>query len=219
MIIKHLTHSGFIIEEELFQIVFDPITPIDISKKTYIFISHSHHDHFNKDILPLMNGDMEIFISNDVDLPSSNKIHKLYPYEKLQIGDLVVYTYGSTDLGNSYLVISHGKSYFHSGDLNWWHWDHMNSKELLHEEKIYKDEIRKLEAKIIDYAFIPVDPRLKDKAYLAINYFIQEVNPTFVIPMHSFGDYNFYNDLYEKVELKNTTLINVSNENKTIYTI
>ncbi|MFZ7130980.1 MAG: MBL fold metallo-hydrolase [Eubacteriales bacterium] len=217
MMIKHLSHSGFMVDITPWRLFFDPITPLETSDQTLFFISHSHHDHFRKSILPQANQYINYIVSKDVHLTQSSHIYTLAPYERLNIQDIDIRAYGTTDLGNSYLVSVNNMTFFHSGDLNWWHWERMSPDELKLEEINFKNELKQLQGKKINFAFIPVDPRLNKFAYLAMNYFIDLLKPQYVIPMHSFGNYAFYKDLKENLKLNGTTLINVLEENEMIY--
>lgn len=225
MNIKHLTHSGFIVTDNNTKLIFDPISPLKLNtqdKNIYIFVSHSHSDHFSpKCLKDLFEKENVYFIfSKDISTEVKNfKIKNLFlldHYENITINDLDISTYGTTDLGNSYLVNLNGKNIFHSGDLNWWHWKRMTSEELKVEETDFKREVGLLEGKSIDFAFIPVDPRLEKHGYLAINYFIDLINPKYVIPMHSFGQFDYYGDLESHIHLKKSKLINVNHENEII---
>ncbi|MPW24964.1 MBL fold metallo-hydrolase [Alkalibaculum sp. M08DMB] len=225
MIIQHLSHSGFLVEDKSTLLIFDAISDLPTDKEyknIYCFASHSHKDHFNPQVIKHFYGNenAKFIFSKDIssNLPDNNKILFLDNYEKSILDDVKINAYGSTDLGNSYLVSLNGKSYFHSGDLNWWHWqDKMNNDKLKIEESSFKKEVELLKDESIDFAFIPVDPRLKEHAYLAINYFITVVKPKYVIPMHSFGDYNFYKGLEYNISLIDSALILVDKENKIIF--
>lgn len=226
MKIKHLSHSGFLVEDDSNIFLFDAITSVNLDnqgKNIYVFSSHSHEDHFSLEAIEsLLNKENIQFIFSKDIAPKISKsniksLSILDNHEHITINDVDIFTYGSTDLGNSYLIISNGKSYFHSGDLNWWHWKRMTSAELKVEESDFKKEVNLLKSKSIDFAFIPVDPRLEEYAYLAINYFIKTVHPKYVVPMHAFGQYGFYKDLEKHVDLGNTLLLNVEQENQMIY--
>lgn len=226
MQMKHLSHSGFLVEDDQNIFLFDAITPINLGtqgKNIYVFSSHSHGDHFNLEVIKSLSNqeNIQFIFSKDI-APKISKVNinffsVLDNHEHITIRDVEISTYGSTDLGNSYLVTSNGKSFFHSGDLNWWHWKRMTPAELKVEESDFKKEVDLLKNKSIDFAFIPVDPRLEEYAYLAINYFIKVVHPKYVIPMHSFGQYDFYKDLEKHIDLRNTLLLNVKQENQVIY--
>jgi len=224
--IKHLSHSGFTVHDQSDLLVFDAISPLTVSKEyenIYIFASHSHKDHFDPNAIKdfYQNEKANFILSKELSPKiSKSTIKNLYMlenYENLMINHVTVSSYGSTDLGNSYLVSLNGNTYFHSGDLNWWHWKRMNLDQLEGEASSFKNEIDKFKDKSIDFAFIPVDPRLEDFSYLAINYFIDVVKPKYVIPMHSFGQYEFYKDLEFHIDLHDSVLINVDEENSVVF--
>ena len=225
MIIKHMIHSGFIVTEHNTTLIFDPISFIDtndLEENVYVFSSHSHSDHFNTEIMKdlFAKENIHFIFSKDIEPFVKNiKIKNLYildHYENIVINDVTVSAYGSTDIGNSYLVKTNDKSFFHSGDLNWWHWKGLSPKELKMEEPGFKKEVALLKGQPIDYAFIPVDPRLEEYGYLAVNYFMDLLHPRYVIPMHSFGQYEYYKDLESHIDLKYSKLINVAHENEVL---
>lgn len=226
MIIKHLSHSGFTVQDQSDLLVFDAISPLSLSedcKNFYIFASHSHKDHFEPDSINdyYQNENAHFIFSKELSTKISNysikNLTMLDNYEHILINHVDIASYGSTDLGNSYLVCLNGNTYFHSGDLNWWHWKRMNPDELEGEESSFKKEIDRFKDKSIDYAFIPVDPRLEEYGYLAINYFIRTVKPKYVIPMHAFGQYDFYKNLELHLDLQDSVLINVDGQDRVIF--
>lgn len=215
------------VEDKENLLIFDPIVllkGLDVEKNIYIFSTHSHGDHFKPEVFEYlyeMKNAYFIFSKDIAPKIEGKKIKNLVlldHYENTEIHDVKISAYGTTDLGNSYLVTLKGQNYFHSGDLNWWHWvNRMTSDQLANEESDFKREVDLLKGKDIDFAFVPVDPRLEEQAYLAINYFIETLHPGYVIPMHSFGEYSFYKDLEEHIELHNTKLLNVHRENEIVY--
>lgn len=224
MIIKHLSHSGFLVEDDGRIIIFDPISTLKLAregKRVYIFVSHSHHDHLNMEVLSPLLGEEDVYFifSKDAGDNMNESINNLLimdHYEQQSIHDMEIQSFGTTDLGNSYLVSLNGRSYFHSGDLNWWHWKRMTPEELKVEEEDFKREVGLLKGKSIDYAFVPVDPRLEEHGYLAVNYFIQAIQPKHIIPMHSFGRYDYYRDLEDHIKLQDTKLVNVHHEQEVL---
>lgn len=223
MHIKHLSHSGFLIENQGNYLLFDSISDFSIPKdykNVIILSSHSHHDHFSPQHFESYYGDEKVHfvfspdIESKIEKSAIKNLHIMDHYEKLEIKDIKIESFGSTDMGNSYYIHFCGDTIFHSGDLNWWHWKRMNENELKIEERDYKREIDLLKGRPINYAFIPVDPRLEEHAYLAINYFIETIKPKVVIPMHSFGKYAFYKDLELYIKLGDSALINITKENE-----
>ncbi|NTW70761.1 MAG: MBL fold metallo-hydrolase [Eubacteriaceae bacterium] len=225
MKIHHISHSGFVIEKDDTALIFDCIIwpdSIDFQgKKVVFFSSHGHRDHFDeKTAVAFEKYDCLYILSSDIKTDLSNsKIHFVEPYQKLILEGFSLETFGSTDRGVSFLVNHSGTSFFHSGDLNWWHWIRMSPEELEVEARDFKKVIDKIAGNSIDYAFVPVDPRLKEFGYLAGNYFIEKLKPKFFIPMHSFGEYSYFIDLPEKLNLGNSILLNCSRTNQLIYNI
>jgi L-ascorbate metabolism protein UlaG (beta-lactamase superfamily) len=93
----------------------------------------------------------------------------------------------------------------------------MTKSEQAQEANDYIIEINKLLGQAIDFAFVPVDPRLKEHAYLAANYFIETLHPKFLLPMHAFGEYSFYSNLQNHLKMHSTTLIKVVDKNQIVF--
>ena len=217
--IEHIYHSGFTVETEDYYLIFDYYKG-DISlkdKKTFVFVSHGHHDHYNEIIFDWEKGNANIdyIVSSDINLERLGKnIHIVNPYEELIIDRLKIKTFGSTDLGVSFLVSMGDLNIFHSGDLNWWHWESNSEEENDNEEKIFKDEIAKIITNKIDIAFVPVDPRLGVGYGLAGEYFIDKVGPKYFFPMH-FGDkFSITKDFIHKINSKNTSVGEINHNNQ-----
>ncbi len=210
----HLEHSSFLIETKNNILIFDYFnnTPIPskrsiesgvlsaedlkTDKDIFVFVSHGHDDHFNPIIFQWekINPSIKYILSSDIKEEIDDDKESYYyidPYQTLQIKDVDVKTYGSTDLGVSFLINVDGFSIFHAGDLNWWHWkDRFTQEELKKEEDDFKKEVDNIIGENIDIAFVPVDPRLEEFYHLAGVYFAEKVKPKFLVPMH-FRD-NFY---------------------------
>jgi len=73
---------------------------------------------------------------------------------------------------------------FHSGDLNWWHWEGESEDYNLGMEQKFKNEINKLSKEKIDVAFIPVDKRLESAMYYSIDYLMNNADVDMVCPIH-----------------------------------
>lgn len=165
---------------------------IEGNKEVLVFSSHSHGDHFNKVIFDWakVNSSIKYILSSDIKADNSAlDITKISAYEKLEVKDVYIKAYGSTDLGISFLIKVDGVTIFHAGDLNWWDWYDESTEDNLKMEKMFKEEIAKLKGETIDIAFFPVDSRLKDSYALGPDYFISELAPKIFIPMHFREDY------------------------------
>ena len=214
--VYYIYHSCFLIETKEYMIIFDyfknrkinldkDVTLIEkiynTDKKVMVFSSHSHHDHFNKEIFSWKNKYREInYILSD-DIIFDKKINNCYSIkenEQLILEDIIIKTYGSTDLGVSFLIELEGKKIFHAGDLNWWYWKDDTKQEEEHMRTLYQSIVAKiLLNKNIDIAFFPVDPRLEEFCYLGAEYFAENVKPKIMIPMH------FDESYYVSEEIKN----------------
>ncbi len=201
--IYHLYHSGVAIEVKNELFIFDfyrtknnkdiqDIFPDFANKKAiYVFVSHGHADHFSEEIFDWTkyNDNLNYILSFDIKKHFSvSQVDYLDVDQYKEINSQVKVTaLSSTDRGVSFLLELPQLNIFHSGDLNWWHWDSFSDSELQKEETGYKNEIKKIESKQLDIAFVPVDPRLGEYYYLAGEYFIDKIKPDIFVPIH-FGD-------------------------------
>lgn len=163
------------------------IEDIKTEKDILVFCSHSHGDHFSKVIFDWakINPSIKYILSSDIKVEvSGTDISKISAYDKLQVNDVNIKAYGSTDIGISFLIKVDGLTIFHAGDLNWWHWFDESDEDNIKMEKSFKKEIAMLKGEKIDIAFFPVDSRLKDSYSLGPDYFIDKISPKVFIPMH-----------------------------------
>lgn len=184
--IEYIYNSGFTIETKNHFLIFDYYKgDIKLSdKNTIVFVTHGHADHYNPTILDFK-GDIDYVFSDDIKI--SDDVRFVKPGDILDIDDINIKVFGSTDLGVSLLVSVDGINIFHAGDLNWWYWENDTPLEKSSMENEFKAEIAKLKDETVDIAFFPVDPRLGDAFGMGGEYFINEISPTYLIPMH-FGD-------------------------------
>ncbi|HHY83440.1 MAG TPA: MBL fold metallo-hydrolase [Clostridiales bacterium] len=214
VLIQYLYHSGFALELEHYFVIFDYYESkseklpenikqsikerISSSKYPFVFASHSHHDHFSPDIFrwKAYNPNITYVLSNDIKENShctkdNAEINCAYmgPYEKKEINNICISTYGSTDAGVSFALDIEGIRIFHAGDLNWWHWaDESTEEELKEAEHQFKSEVSRIEGKPIDIMFFPVDPRLGKHYWMGGAYMLETFRPSFFVPMHFAGD-------------------------------
>jgi len=191
-------HSGFLVELDGINLIFDfftdksnVITPeIFKGKRTYVFASHSHHDHFNKKIFDWREwGDVTYILDGGCRTPKDAKAVTVNEGNDVAIDDIRVQAYGSTDAGVSFLATAAGVSIFHAGDLNDWYWaEESTPEELIADEEAYLRILRQIAGQQIDIAFIPEDPRLKEHAGRGIRFFKEIVNPKKIVPMHYAGN-------------------------------
>lgn len=219
MKITYIEHSGFFIELEQHILLFDyyqgSIPNCENKEKTLlVFVSHKHHDHFNKDIFNLASKytNIQFFISKDAKMNTEYMSRKNIPkeaYEKinyvgknqlLEYKSVQIETLASTDQGVAFLVSCENKVLYHAGDLNWWSWLGETEEQHKNMEKRYKNEIIKLKDKKLDVAFIPLDPRQEEYYWKGMDYFMQNVSAEYVFPMHCWGDYSIITKFLQREE-------------------
>lgn len=178
---------------------YEPDTPI------YVFASHKHRDHFDMDVLKWAEkySNIQYVFSRDCKMtphflekhgfPAEirEKIQYVQAGEKYELpGNVHVETFRSTDAGVAFYVETNGATFFHAGDLNNWKWegagDLVNGKM----EREFKYQIKKLEHKDINLAFVPMDPRQGDYQFLGFDYFLNTTGAEYVFPMHMWQDYS-----------------------------
>ena len=193
MKITFIEHSGFMVEMEHTVLLFDyyhgKIPTFDKNKMLYVFVSHSHADHYNPVIWQLKEQyeKVQYIISDDV--KTKENALRMKPHEKKQISEMTVETLKSNDMGVAYIVEVEGKVIYHAGDLNWWHWNGEPEEDNEYYKKTFQDEMKYLEGKKIDLAFMLLDPRQEKDFYLGMDDFMRMVGADVVFPMHFWGDF------------------------------
>ena len=193
MHITYLYNSGFLVSEGKRLLIFDyiPFPGVQVeefvnrAENVYVFVSHRHADHYSRDIWEWKerHGKMIYLLSDDVKGEG-------IPFGKgttWEDANLWVRAHGSTDEGVSFEVKIDGKTLFHAGDLNCWHWVQENSPQEEHEaRKWFSRELEEIAESIpeIDVAFFPVDARMKGDYDDGAREFITRIRPKLFIPMH-----------------------------------
>lgn len=193
------------------------LNDIPADKPLYVLVSHHHKDHFNKAIFTWASKFPQVryILSRDT-ARSVNYLLKpgstyTGPYRVdsqrvnvLRVGEsytdnlLKFKAFGSTDIGNSYLVEIAGacrkEGYaerslriFHAGDLNAWVWlDESTPREVSDALNRYQGILETIQAEApeIDLVFFPVDSRLGIRYWLGAEIFLREIKVSNFIPMH-----------------------------------
>lgn len=163
--------------------------------RVYVFASHSHSDHFNRCIFEWAkyNQNITYILDSTIeDRPPLAEAVILTRGEKYEDGFVSVQEFGSTDIGGSFYVECQGKSFFHAGDLNNWHWKDEGDKRYSRVmEMFFLRELRLIRHRIksIDYAFFPVDKRMGSDYDEGAHIFIDTMKPKYFVPIH-FVDFN-----------------------------
>lgn len=206
----------------------------------YVFASHGHRDHFDMEVLrwsyqypkihyifakeikkKLGNSALRrIFPDRDIQ-KIKETIHYMKPAEQLEIAGVSVETLLSTDSGVAFLVTCEGKTIYHAGDLNWWHWEGESEEDNRYQENTYKEQIGLLSEKNIDVAFVVLDPRQGKDMFQGIEYFIHHVKAGYVVPMHMWKQYGYiskYKDSLKDRELAER-IVELQEENQECFSI
>ena len=193
--VTYLDHSGFLVELEDAYFLFDyykgRLPQIDLEKKMVVLVSHAHHDHYRKDIFNLRKHFREIryVLSSDIEIKAEKDIVQMQPNEKKEVMGAEIRTLRSTDEGVAFVVHYAGKTIYHAGDLNWWHWEGEDKAWNNNMAANYKREIKELDGCGMDVAFVPLDGRLENAYYWGMKYFLEHVPVKAVFPMHCWDHY------------------------------
>ncbi len=152
-----------------------------------VLISHEHIDHMDPIVFSWKDlTNVSYVVSSD--MPVGTRGKRMAPGDTVNLEEgISVTAFDSTDLGVSFLLNLRGVRIFHAGDLDFWHWrDESTLKEIDEAEKEFMAAVRPLSRESIDVAFFPVDPRQGTMFEAGANYFILQVKPRLLIPMHYF---------------------------------
>lgn len=195
--IVFLAHSGFLVELSdcvfLFDVYRDPRgaaeRALSGAKPVYVFVSHSHGDHFNPRIYDWADRAAGYFVHEDCrPRRTVSSVRLMRPGDRLDGPELTVSMYGSTDEGGSFLVRCGGRTFFHAGDLNWWHWAGEPDEDNDAARDAYFQELDSLDGAAVDVAFFPVDARQAVAREWGVTEFLRRVDvKELLVPMHAFG--------------------------------
>lgn len=217
MLVTHYYHSGCLVELEHHQLLFDYYQGelhLNKDKPLYIFVSHRHFDHYNPAIFKIDHPAKTYILSTT--LRHKYQAHYVESNQQYLFNDVNVKTLLSTDEGCAFIVTVEGKTIYHAGDLNWWHWDGEGKKDNDYQQITYQQQI-KLIKQPIDIAFVVVDKRQEDYYLLGLQYFMDHVQSQYIFPIHYFGDYTISEQL-KKEKLNNpyqTNIIEIHHQDET----
>lgn len=214
MEIRFLGHSGFLVETGDRLLIFDDALegPSDGSleegvippslldgRETLVFVSHWHSDHFNPAIFQWRAEGRRLayLLSKDcrVQKYQGEDILRLGANQSLVLNGVEVRTLRSTDEGVAFLVKTGGRTLYHAGDLNWWHWEGEPEELNRQMARRYQAEIEKLKGEPIDLAFLPLDPRQGSAYLLGLDAFMRTLQVEKAIPMHFWDRYEVFDQI------------------------
>ncbi len=234
MRITYIYHSCYLLEFEDFLVVFDFYQDVKredgsywikdyLLKKEetlYVFVTHSHRDHFNSEIFSWKNSKRNIVYvlsgelkENGFSVPGDAVL--LDKSEVYETQHFKAQAFGSTDAGASFLLNVANSRYFHAGDLNNWHW---NEEVSLPESRTYENnflcelELIAEEAEQLHLAMFPIDPRLGKDFMRGAQQFVQRFSVNYLLPMHFGESYESVNAFEEYARLQNTKYLPVQHK-------
>jgi len=159
-----------------------------------VFISHSHDDHLNDDIVCMTEGAASVryVLSDDVEdmrpevIPQGAEVLVVEPDESYEWGGMKIETLMSNDLGVAFLVQDGDFRFYFGGDLAKWIWKSASAKEQTFIANFFKaamEQVRDFEPHV---AFSNVDRRLENLAGGVEAY--RQTGAKVFVPMHTFGD-------------------------------
>ena len=215
MKLTYIFHSGFALETEgcilLFDYWLDPARIIGgllrSDKPMYVFASHFHEDHFNREIFTwkTVKPDITYILSKDILKHRRAKREDadvwLAKGGSWQDGLIRANATGSNDSGVSWVVQTENKYIFHAGDLNNWYARFLadgydvglvHSTEFdetvdpVKEEKRYLGELKDIRkiADSFDIAMFPIDGRIGNGYTRGGRQFIERFKVGLFVPMH-----------------------------------
>lgn len=224
MEIIYLHHSGFAILANQFTIIIDFFEDsesescgilhdklLNKNGTMYVLSSHFHADHFNRQVLEWkkQKNDIKYIFSHDI--YKRRRIEKdaaiwLKKGEEYADNNIKITAFGSTDVGISFMIEAEGKTLFHAGDLNNWHWmDESPEEEWKRDEQKFLNELKIIKEKYdkVDIAMFPIDPRLGTEYMRGGKQFIDAIQTSTFIPMHFGNDYASANKFQEYARFRN----------------
>lgn len=237
MNITYINHSGFFIEWEnccwLFDYYKGEIPHPDDAKELFVFVSHSHSDHFNPEIFQLAGQYPKVtyVFANQVraayrkllragersDASIQEAAEAAQPVflrsgSDTQLTDhtgsaIRIHAMYSTDCGCAFYLEYEGKAVYHAGDLHWWTWP--GEPEAYNKKMAadFKKEISYLADKKIDLAFTPLDPRQEGDYALGLAYLLKTASLQHVFPMHFWNDFSVIRKFVKENEVPHGTEI------------
>ena len=213
MRVTFLAHSGFFLELETASLLFDwwkgELPPLLADRPLLVFASHRHEDHFTPAIFSLAEGgrNVRFLLGKDIRLTERNRarwdLSDDVAARCLALGGgetvspvpgVTVETLPSTDEGVAFLVSLEGKTLFHAGDLNWWHWEGEDKAWNRNMEVNFKRYCEPLRGRHMDLAMFPIDPRLGEDGFRGARYFLELTDTACLLPMHQWEQFSFTQD-------------------------
>lgn len=222
----YLHHSGFALLDNNLTVVIDYFEDsisetegilheklLNREGKMYVLASHFHADHFNKQIFDWKKTKDNITYILSYDIFKRRKTDKdiaiwLKKGDTFEDENIKIKAFGSTDVGISFAIEIGGKSIFHAGDLNNWHWmSESSEKEWKKDENRFLGELQSIKNEYKEFCLtlFPIDPRLGNEYMRGGIQFVEAIKTHVFIPMHFWGDFVAANKFQEYARIHGIT--------------
>ena len=200
MQVTFLAHSGFLIELDRVLLLFDwwtgTLPPLPAGKPLVVFASHDHDDHFSPRIFELDDGSRSVAYALGSDIPAEKAVGTNCLFlsggeSAAPLAGVTVEALPSTDQGVAFLVTAEGRTLYHAGDLNWWHWEGEDPAWNLQMEADFKAYSAPLLERDIDLAMIPMDPRQEEDGFRTAAWLLPKSRIHRCLPMHQWENFDF----------------------------
>lgn len=201
MTVTYIHHSSFLVETDRFYYLFDyekgSLPELDTEKPIFILSSHSHADHYNPEVFPLLTAagmrHIRAVLSEDIQPPDHLDVLQVSPEKEYALGpQQTLHTFASTDLGVAFLIEDQNTLIYHAGDLNDWVWAEESDSYNEEMTRNYRGQIsllsRKLNQRHLDLAFVVLDPRQEKDYDRGLCFFLETIPAKKVYPMHYWED-------------------------------
>ena len=177
-----------------------------------VFISHSHDDHCNDDLVSMAATARQAshVLSDDVAdmrpgaVPEGVGVLIVEPDETYAFNGMVVETLLSNDLGVAFLVEVDGLRLYYGGDLAKWIWKTASRQEAAFTTDFFRAAMDRVRAFRPHVAFCNVDRRLENLAGGVEAY--RDCGAQVFVPMHAFGEPGWLKEFPDMVEAKGPQL-------------
>lgn len=169
------------------------------NEKVYVFVSHGHGDHYNTAILTWKNyiPHIKYILSSDFKRFPEGAV-LISPGQVVEVDDIKVRAYPSTDAGVAFSVYADGKHIYFAGDNGFWNWEGKRPQE----DYINKDLASVDRTAPMDIAFQVCDPKAKGVGDGGVGIFAVTFQPKLLVPIHLRGEYEFLTNI--ELQLKNS---------------
>ena len=234
-IVKYWGHSSYSVETKNHFIVFDYVEDAsfklhgetlhvsqskinfdNIKKPIMMFNSHTHFDHYNRELNEKLSNNDNIFTIVGGPIKSLKNTTYLLPGDSINIKDIQIYASTSTDMGVCYLLEVDGIIIYYAGDnIDWGDGEITTANYLMSMSALYDA----LNDNTINIGFVPVcnySEQMYDSITDSAIYICRELGIEKVYPMHSKSSikpYEIFKNICEQREDVNFEVIVLPQEN------